>query len=115
MVAQYELTDRFGFKFGARAEQVETYANLNGPELTENDSVNVLTYLFKKGIEEGPYDPDYFKILPSINGWCNDQERIGSGVKVDPSFRYSSDNNSEWMEISDLEKWLEENYKKVGK
>ena len=65
MVAQYELTDRFGFKFGARAEQVETYANLKGPELTENDSVNVLTYLFKKGIEEGPYDPDYFKIYPS--------------------------------------------------
>ena len=48
MVAQYEFTDRFGFKFGARAEQVETYANLKGPELTENDSVNVLTYLFKK-------------------------------------------------------------------
>ena len=65
MVTQYELTDRFGFKFGARAEQVETFANLKGPELTENDSVNVLTYLFKKGIEEGPYDPNYFKIYPS--------------------------------------------------
>ena len=65
MVTQYELTDRFGFKFGARAEQVKTFANLKGPELTENDSVNVLTYLFKKGIEEGPYDPNYFKIYPS--------------------------------------------------
>ena len=65
MVTQYELTDRFGFKFGARAEQVETYANLEGPELTDNDSANVLTYLFEKGIEEGPYDPNYFKIYPS--------------------------------------------------
>ena len=65
MVTQYELTDRFGFKFGARAEQVETYANLKGPELTDNDSANVLTYLFEKGIKEGPYDPDYFKVYPS--------------------------------------------------
>ena len=65
MVTQYELTDRFGFKFGARAEQVETYANLKGPELTDNDSANVLTYLFEKGIKEGPYDPNYFKIYPS--------------------------------------------------
>ena len=53
MVTQYELTDRFGFKFGARAEQVETFADLKGPELTENDSINIITYLFEKGIEEG--------------------------------------------------------------
>ena len=70
------------------------------------------------GIEDTPYTyeyPDYFKILPSINGWANDQERVGSGIRVDPSFMYCSDNNSEWMEISDLEKWIEENPKKVGK
>ena len=70
------------------------------------------------GTEDTPYTyeyPDYFKILPSINGWADDQERVGSGIRVDPSFTYSSDNNSEWMEISDLEKWLEENHKKIQK
>ena len=70
------------------------------------------------GSEDTPYTyeyPDYFKILPSINGWANDPERVGSGIRVYPSFTYSSDNNSEWMEISDLEKWLEENHKKLGK
>ncbi|MBA65302.1 MAG: hypothetical protein CMG55_05830 [Candidatus Marinimicrobia bacterium] len=65
MVTQYELTDRFGFKFGARAEQVKTFADLKGPILTANDSVNVLTYLFERGIVEGPYDPNYFKLYPS--------------------------------------------------
>ena len=65
LVTQYEITDRFGFKFGARAEQVETFADLKGPELAESDSTNILTYLFEKGISEGPFDKDYFKIYPS--------------------------------------------------
>ena len=65
LVTQYEITDRFGFKFGARAEQVETFADLKGPDLAEDDSTNILTYLFKKGISEGPFNKDYFKIYPS--------------------------------------------------
>ena len=65
LVTQYELTDRFGFKFGARAEQVETFADLKGPELADSDSTNILTYLFERGISEGPFDKDYFKIYPS--------------------------------------------------
>ena len=65
LVTQYEITDRFGFKFGARAEQVETFADLKGPDLAESDSTNILTYLFEKGISEGPFDKDYFKIYPS--------------------------------------------------
>ena len=65
LVTQYELTDRFGFKFGARAEQVETFADLKGPDLAEDDSTNILTYLFERGISEGPFDKDYFKIYPS--------------------------------------------------
>ena len=65
LVTQYEITDRFGFKFGARAEQVETFADLKGPDLAENDSTNILTYLFEQGISEGPFDKDYFKIYPS--------------------------------------------------
>ena len=65
LVTQYEITDRFGFKFGARAEQVETFADLKGPDLAEEDSTNILTYLFIKGISEGPFNKDYFKIYPS--------------------------------------------------
>ena len=60
-------------------------------------------------------DPGHFKILPSINEWNNDLERIGSGVKVDPNFTYSSDTNKEWMEISELQKWIEKNRNKIGK
>jgi UDP-N-acetylglucosamine 4,6-dehydratase/5-epimerase len=58
--------------------------------------------------------PGHFKILPSINNWYNDPERIGKGIKVDPEFLYSSDNNKEWMEISELKDWIEENRNKIG-
>ena len=53
------------------------------------------------GIEDALYTyeyPDHYKILPSINDWSSDSERIGNGVRVDPDFTYSSDNNEEWME-----------------
>ena len=69
------------------------------------------------GLEDAHYTyeyPGHFKILPSINEWNNDPERIGTGVKVDPNFIYSSDNNKEWMEISELQKWIEENRNKIG-
>ena len=59
--------------------------------------------------------PGYFKILPSINGWADDLERIGEGVRVDPDFIYSSDSNKEWMKISEIEDWIEKNRNKIGK
>ena len=59
------------------------------------------------------YD-SYFKILPSINNWSMDPARIGNGVKVDPEFIYCSDNNKEWMEISELKDWIEKNRNKIG-
>jgi UDP-N-acetylglucosamine 4,6-dehydratase/5-epimerase len=58
---------------------------------------------------------DHFKILPSINDWSNDSERIGSGVKVNPDFIYCSDNNKVWMEIPKLQEWIEKNKDKIGK
>ena len=69
------------------------------------------------GAEDALYTyeyPDYFKILPSIHGWANDPARIGDGVKVESDFTYSSDNNEEWMEISELQNWVEENRNKIG-
>jgi len=59
------------------------------------------------------YD-EYFKILPSINNWSKDPVRIADGTKVDPSFTYCSDNNTEWMEISELQTWIEKNQDKIG-
>ena len=57
---------------------------------------------------------DYYKILPSINKWSEDPERIGKGVKVNPDFLYSSDSNKEWMEIKTLQNWIKKNHAKIG-
>ena len=68
------------------------------------------------GLEDAPYTyeyPEYFKILPSIHGWHNDEERIGSGIKVDSDFTYRSDRNLKWMRISELQRWIEQNKNKI--
>jgi UDP-N-acetylglucosamine 4,6-dehydratase/5-epimerase len=56
----------------------------------------------------------YFKILPSINNWSKDPERIGNGIKVESDFVYSSDNNKDWMEIETLKKWIVDNKDIIG-
>jgi len=69
------------------------------------------------GPEDALYTYEYlshFKILPSINDWSNDPERIGSGVKVKSDFMYCSNNNKEWMEISELQEWIQKNKDKIG-
>lgn len=69
------------------------------------------------GVEDAHYTyeyPDYFKILPSINDWAKDKARIGDGIKVPENFMYTSENNKEWMKISDLQKWIEANKNKTG-
>jgi len=58
--------------------------------------------------------PEYFKILPSINNWSKDPDRIKNGKKVPEDFLYSSDNNTEWMEISELRDWINKNKNKIG-
>jgi UDP-N-acetylglucosamine 4,6-dehydratase/5-epimerase len=58
--------------------------------------------------------PGYYKILPSINKWSEDASRIGDGIKVKEDFMYTSTNNKEWMEISELQDWIEKNRNKIG-
>tara|TARA_B100001093_G_scaffold512193_1_gene581578 strand:+ start:119 stop:1117 length:999 start_codon:yes stop_codon:yes gene_type:complete len=58
--------------------------------------------------------PGYYKILPSINDWHTDLDRIGDGIKVDEGFKYSSNSNLEWMEISELQDWIKKNSNKIG-
>ena len=70
------------------------------------------------GLDDALYTyeyPDHFKILPSIYDWANDPERIGGGVRVKPDFLYCSDNNKEWMTISELKEWIKKNQNKIGK
>jgi FlaA1/EpsC-like NDP-sugar epimerase len=70
------------------------------------------------GFEDAPhtfeYD-SYYKILPAIHDWSNDLNRIKNGKKVDENFTYSSDNNKDWMDIPNLQSWIEKNYSKIGK
>ena len=70
------------------------------------------------GIEDAPYTyeyPDHFKILPSIHDWNKDPERIGKGKLVNSEFTYSSDNNSEWMDVKTLKNWIKKNKDKIGR
>lgn len=68
--------------------------------------------------EDAPYTyeyADYFKVLPAIHNWSADVARINDGVKVDPTFSYSSDNNPEWMSVKTLRDWIAQNTEKIGK
>lgn len=57
---------------------------------------------------------EYYKILPSINKWRDNQKRIGKGSKVDSGFTYSSNNNDRWMTIESLKTWIEKNKQLIG-
>ena len=42
------------------------------------------------GLEDALYTyeyPDHFKILPSVNAWSNDPERVGTGIEMIQSLR----------------------------
>jgi len=69
------------------------------------------------GVEDAHYTYEYegfYKILPSINNWANDPERIGEGRRVSDGFYYSSDTNPDWMSISDLKRWIKLNINSIG-
>lgn len=50
---------------------------------------------------------EYYKILPSINAWCQDPQRIKNGRQVPEGFVYASNTNHEWMSVSVLQQWLQ--------
>ena len=67
--------------------------------------------------EDAPYTYEYidhYKILPAINDWSINSERINGGQLVPPDFSYSSDLNPDWMEIDELRKWITENKENIG-
>ena len=59
--------------------------------------------------------PEHFKILPQINHWANDANRIKDGVKVPDGFVYASDNNTSWMSDTDFLAWFTANRDIIGK
>jgi UDP-N-acetylglucosamine 4,6-dehydratase (inverting) len=62
-------------------------------------------------IEDAPFTyeyKDHFKILPQIHEWSTDPYRIKDGKPVREGFHYSSDNNTDWMDIETLREWIKE-------
>jgi UDP-N-acetylglucosamine 4,6-dehydratase len=55
----------------------------------------------------------YYKILPTIHNWSKDPLRIKDGKKVADDFVYSSDTNTEWMDVNELKNWIERNQIKM--
>ncbi|MFK8082840.1 MAG: UDP-N-acetylglucosamine 4,6-dehydratase (inverting) [Granulosicoccus sp.] len=51
---------------------------------------------------------NYYKILPAINHWDNDPNRIKDGVKVAEGFEYTSDKNTQWLSAEELRLWMDE-------
>jgi len=69
------------------------------------------------GLEDAHYTyeyPEHFKILPAIHNWSQDPARIGNGRRVAEDFIYSSDNNTEWMDVATLQEWIAANRDKIG-
>lgn len=57
---------------------------------------------------------DHYKILPAIHNWDSSVERIKDGKRVVEGFQYASDNNPDWMSITDLQAWISANQHKIG-
>ena len=90
----------------SKAEQVEIGIRpgekLHEAMISPEDSYYTYEYL------------EHFKILPQICTWSSIEQRIKGGKKVPEGFSYTSDNNTNWMSISELQKWIEDNKEKVG-
>lgn len=61
----HKITDKFGLKLGARAEQVNTDASVTRSSSATLDSVNVYTAIIDTAIAASPFSNPYFQIYPS--------------------------------------------------
>ncbi|MBO8217658.1 UDP-N-acetylglucosamine 4,6-dehydratase (inverting) [Prochlorococcus marinus] len=69
------------------------------------------------GVEDAPHTYEYetyYKILPAINNWSLDKKRINNGKLVSSDFTYSSNLNTDWMEIKELQNWIRNNMKTIN-
>ena len=58
--------------------------------------------------------PEHYKILPAIHSWNLDAKRIKDGKRVPEGFSYTSSNNPNWMNSSELQNWIDANFEKIG-
>lgn len=58
---------------------------------------------------------EHFKILPAIHSWHTDYRRIKNGKLVPEGFTYSSDTNSDWMDVPSLQAWIASHHDKIGR
>ena len=68
------------------------------------------------GFEDALYTYEYkehYKILPMIHQWFKDPLRIKDGKRVPEGFVYSSENNTEWMDVEELSDWIHNNKLKI--
>lgn len=56
---------------------------------------------------------NYYKILPQLNDWALDPNRIKNGKPVAEGFSYSSETNRDWMTIEELSSWWIKNKEKI--
>lgn len=70
------------------------------------------------GEEESPYASefsDYFSIAPSIElGHAQAEIAARLGDSVEPGFKYASDTNDQWMQVEELQDWIERNRDVIG-
>lgn len=57
----------------------------------------------------------YYKVLPQINDWSKDKNRIKKGKLVPEGFEYASNKNHDWLTIQDLHKLIQNAKDHVGK
>lgn len=58
---------------------------------------------------------DYFVINSSINRWDDKEIKKRGGERVPDGFRYTSDENENWMTSEELSSWIAKNKSKLGK
>lgn len=69
------------------------------------------------GVEDAAHTyeyADHYKILPAIHNWSSDPTRINDGKRVADGFQYTSDKNSQWMPVEELQGWIAAHRKKIG-
>jgi FlaA1/EpsC-like NDP-sugar epimerase len=67
--------------------------------------------------EDAPHTYEYeghYKILPALHNWSSDPARINGGVRVKDGFSYTSDTNTAWMPVDELQGWIQANRCKFG-
>jgi len=63
-------------------------------------------------VEDAPFTYEYdtyYKILPQLIDWDVESNRVKNGKLVPQTFSYSSESNSDWMDISTLKRWITKN------